>query len=220
MSTGHNGPRDIERAYDRWAASYDSDLNATRDLDAAVLRESGLPIDRRTVLEIGAGTGKNTEWIASRAAHVIALDLSEAMLARARARAATGNVELVRCDLRERWPIAESSVDVAIGNLVLEHIEDVAHVFREVERVLTDDGVAYFAELHPARQQRGSQAQFTDESTGRRVLVPAFIHSRDEFAAAAERAGLEVVAWSEHVEANAPDGALPRLLTMRLRRRQ
>ena len=59
-------------------------------------------------------------------------------------------------------------------------------------------------------QQRGSQAQFTDASTGRRVLVPAFIHSRDEFAAAAERAGLEVVAWSEHVEANAPDGALPR----------
>jgi malonyl-CoA O-methyltransferase len=183
-----------------------------------VLRESGLPIDGRTVLEIGAGTGKNTEWLASRAASVVALDLSEAMLSRARARVRTSNVEFVRCDLRERWPVASASVDVAIGNLVLEHIDDVAHVFAEVARVLKPEGIAYFAELHPARQRRGSQAQFTDESTGRRVLVPAFVHSREEYSAAARQGGLEMVAWGEHVEHDAPESSLPRLLTMRLRR--
>jgi malonyl-CoA O-methyltransferase len=185
-----------------------------------VLRESGLPVDGRTVLEIGAGTGKNTEWLACRAASVVALDLSEAMLSRARTRVGTANVEFVRCDLRERWPVASASVDVAIGNLVLEHIDNLAHVFGEIARILKDDGVGYFAELHPERQRRGSQAQFTDESTGRRVLVPAFVHSRDEYSAAANRAGLEVVAWGEHVETNAPESSLPRLLTMRLRRRR
>lgn len=210
---------DVEDAYDRWASNYDRDANATRDLDAKVLRESGLDLAGRAVLEIGAGTGKNTEWIAAHAASVTALDLSDAMLTHARARVRGTDVQFIRCDLREPWPVANESVDVAIGNLVLEHIDDVGHVFAEVARVLRPSGVAYFAELHPERQQRGSQAQFTDEASGTRVFVPAFIHSRDEFAHAAQLGGLDVVAWGEHLEAQASPDAPPRLLTMQLRKR-
>lgn len=211
--------RDVERAYDRWASSYDDDVNATRDLDAVVLRRAGLPLAGRTVLEVGAGTGKNTVWIAEQATRVVAFDLSEAMLARAVQRARGSNVRFVRCDLRSDWPVADACVDVVIGNLVLEHIDDVGHVFAEVARVLRMDGMAYFAELHPGRQQRGSQAQFTDVERRERVLVPAFVHSREGYASAAARAGLDPVEWGEHVEDGAPSDALPRLLTMRMRRR-
>ena len=45
--------------YDAWAPSYDTDQNATRDLDAIVLRQAALAIEGRDVLELGAGTGKN-----------------------------------------------------------------------------------------------------------------------------------------------------------------
>src|SRR5215208_515535 len=44
-------PADVARAYDRWAASYDADRNATRDLDAEVLRRAPLGVDGRDVLE-------------------------------------------------------------------------------------------------------------------------------------------------------------------------
>jgi ubiquinone/menaquinone biosynthesis C-methylase UbiE len=209
---------EVARAYDRWASTYDDDANATRDLDAEVLRASGLPLDGHTVLEIGAGTGKNTEWIAAQATTVVAIDVSDAMLARAKRRVRRRNVRFVRCDLREPWPVADASIDVVIGNLVLEHIRDVDHVFAESARVLHANGVAYFAELHPARQERGSQAQFTDEGSGDRVLVPAFVHSLGEFESAAARAGFDAVEWGDHLEHAAPSDALPRLLTMSLRR--
>jgi hypothetical protein len=65
---------DVSELYDRWSATYDSDLNATRDLDAIVLREAGLPVTDRDVCELGCGTGKNTEWLAERASLVLALD--------------------------------------------------------------------------------------------------------------------------------------------------
>lgn len=210
--------RDVEHAYNRWASSYDDDVNVTRDLDAVVLKRAQLPLAGCTVLEVGAGTGKNTGWIAEQAAAVVALDLSDAMLARAARRVRRSNVRFVRCDLRARWPVADASVDVVIGNLVLEHIKDIGHVFAEVARGLRVDGVAYFAELHPARQQRGSQAQFTDVERSERVLVPAFVHSREEYASAAARAGFDSVEWGEHVEDGASNDALPRLLTMRMRR--
>jgi ubiquinone/menaquinone biosynthesis C-methylase UbiE len=213
-------PTDVERAYDRWASSYDSDANATRDLDAIVLRAAGLNLSGKRVVEIGAGTGKNTEWIAQQADRVIALDVSAGMLARARVRLHDTSVVLVRCDLHDPWPIATGSVDVVIGNLVLEHIANVDAVFSETARVLTSAGVAFIAELHPARQARGSQAQFTDEASGGRVLVPAFPHTIDEYIFAAERAALDVVLTASHVESGAPDGALPRLLTLLLGKRE
>ena len=57
----------IARAYDRWSTSYDVDRNPTRDLDAVTLRRASLPVSDADVLEIGCGTGKNTEWLASQA---------------------------------------------------------------------------------------------------------------------------------------------------------
>lgn len=205
---------DIVESYDRWSETYDSDRNATRDLDARVLRAAALPIDGADVLELGAGTGKNTEYLADRAASVIALDFSEGMLARARARVSSPKVQFIRADLRERLPVADGSVDQVVGNLVLEHIADCAHVFAETARVLRSNGGAYFAELHPFRQARGGQAQFTDASSGNRVFVKAHAHTIEEFLDGARAAGLLVDCVADHIEDDAADD-VPRLLVLR-----
>ncbi|HEY8175238.1 MAG TPA: class I SAM-dependent methyltransferase, partial [Gemmatimonadaceae bacterium] len=96
---------DVSSAYDRWAVSYDADKNATRDLDATVVRRAPLDLADRDVLELGCGTGKNTAWFAEHARQVTALDFSEAMIARAHERLATSNVKFLRHDVRELWPV-------------------------------------------------------------------------------------------------------------------
>jgi malonyl-CoA O-methyltransferase len=211
---------DVARAYDRWASSYDTDQNATRDLDALVLRASGLPVHGSDVLEIGCGTGKNTVWLAERARSLTAMDFSDGMIALAQARVAEAPmpVSFVRHDVREPWPIPPESVDVVVGNLVLEHVQDVADVFREAARALRPGGVAFFCELHPDRQARGGQAQFSDEVTGERVFVTAYPHTVEEFSRAARDAGLEILALASHVEVDAAPGVPPRLLEIRLAR--
>lgn len=212
-------PADVAHAYDRWSASYDSDANATRDLDADVLRNAPLRVQDRRVLELGCGTGKNTEWLAREAHSVTALDFSPGMLARARERVMTPNVRFLEHDIRERLPVDSGSVDVVVGNLVLEHVDQLAPVFAEVARVLVPRGQMFFCELHPYRQLRGGQAHFADPSSGETIAVTAFRHTMSEFVNAAIAAGFALDELGEWSDPGAESDAPPRLLSMLCERR-
>jgi ubiquinone/menaquinone biosynthesis C-methylase UbiE len=205
---------DVADAYDRWAASYDADKNATRDLDAIVMRKVPLVLENREVLELGCGTGKNTVFLAEHAQQVVAMDFSEGMIARAHQRLVTSNVRFLRHDVREVWPVASASVDVVVGNLILEHVHDLAVVFFETARVLRPGGQVFFCELHPYRQLTGGQAQFTDPRTGERVQVTAHVHTVSEYVNGGIEAGLGLRALGEWIEEGAPDGAPPRLISL------
>lgn len=205
---------DVARAYDRWADSYDTDRNATRDLDAVVMRSGLVDVRDRDVIELGCGTGKNTEWLAATARAVLALDFSRGMLARARTRVAATNVAFVQHDVREAWPAADGSADLVAGNLVLEHVEHVAHPYAESARVLRRGGRVFFCELHPERQRHGAQAQFTDAERGERVRVAAHRHTVAELVNEGLAQGLLLLHLGEWLEEDAPAGAAPRLLSV------
>lgn len=74
----------IRTAYNQWAADYDTVINKIRDLEAHGIREMLKEIPFNNCLEVGCGTGKNSEWLATWADEVIAVDFSEEMLLRAR----------------------------------------------------------------------------------------------------------------------------------------
>ena len=204
---------DVARAYDRWAHQYDSDVNRTRDLDAHVLHTIGVRTNGRDVLELGCGTGKNTAWLAAEARTLVALDFSAGMLARARERVGSAHVRFVQHDIREPWPAADGTADLVVGNLVLEHVEDLTSVYDEAVRVLRSDGQLLFCELHPERQRRGGQAHFTDARDGALVVVPAFRHTVSELVNGGIAAGLRLTQLGEWGE----DGAAadpPRLVSL------
>lgn len=218
MSGGPAGRDDVEGAYDRWAGSYDVDRNATRDLDAIVLRRQPLELAGRDVLELGCGTGKNTAWLAERARRVVAMDLSVGMLAKARARVVSPLVQFVRHDVRTPWPVRDGAFDVVVGNLVLEHVADLAPVFAEGARVLRDGGQLYLCELHPFRQWRGAQARFTDDATGEVIRIPSHVHAVADYVNGGLDAGLELRRLGEWLEDAAAPGSPPRLLSALFRR--
>ena len=217
MSSSQDKP-EIATSYDRWAATYDDDFNRTRELAAEVLRQRGLSLAGRDVLEIGCGTGRNTEWLDERASSVLALDFSEGMLGRARARVRSPRVRFVQHDIRASWPLAEASSDVVIAMLVLEHIEHVDAVFAEAARVLRAGGELFLCELHPVRQMRGGQANFVNPETGEPERVTAFLHDVSEYVNAGLGAGFELVHLGEWRDAEALRSDLPRLLSVQLRR--
>ena len=202
------------QAYQDWAEIYDSNANRTRDLDALVLRSAELPLDGAQVIEIGAGTGKNTTYLAERAGRVLALDLSSAMLDKARARLSADHVRFAEHDITTPWPAENAGTDLVVGNLVLEHIEDLAPVFAEIARVLKPGGTVFLSELHPERQARGSQAQF--EKNGEAALVEAYVHTVSEYVTQAETAGLTLTGINEAIEAGADvtEDTPPRLLAL------
>lgn len=203
-------PEDVRAAYDEWAAVYDTNDNRTRDLNARVLRDQLETPSGARVLEIGCGTGINTAFLAEHAGEVVAVDLSERMLERARQRVSSPFVRFMCADVTAPWPV-EGPFDLVVATLVLEHVADVPHVFREAARMLRGGGMFYVSELHPFKQLLGSQARFVEEKGGEEVRVPVAVHSISEFLTAAMDAGFVVRRVGEW-----PDepGGVPRLLTL------
>ena len=205
-------PDAVAVAYDAWSEVYDSAANRTRDLDAVVLRRQSFTLAGLDVLELGCGTGKNTAWLASQAASVLALDFSAGMLARARARLPAAHVRFVEHDLRDRWPADDGAFDRVVGNLVLEHVEQLGPIFAEAARVLRPGGLAFFCELHPFRQLSGGQAHFMRPDSGEVVHVTAHVHDVADYLNAGCAAGLRLVGagdWRDDDER----GSVPRLLS-------
>jgi len=205
--------------YDRWAETYDTDRNRTRELAASVLRQQNLELAGRNVVEIGCGTGHNTEWLVERSTSVLAIDFSEGMLRRARARLQSNDVRFIQHDIRYNWPTADASADLVIAMLVLEHIEQVEPVFAEAARTLRLGGELFICELHPMRQINGSQAEFINTETGACERITAFLHDASDYVNAALRSGFELKHMGEWRDSDAARSDLPRLLSLRLRLR-
>jgi ubiquinone/menaquinone biosynthesis C-methylase UbiE len=209
---------DVAQAYDRWSRRYDDDHNATRDLDARVVRGSPLHVAGSRVLELGCGTGKNSEWLATQARELVALDFSPGMLDVARRRVRSQRARFVEHDITRPWPVEPSSIDVVVGNLVLEHVRDLAPIYAEAARVLRTGGELFFCELHPYRQLRGAQAHFEDVETNETVPVTAYQHSVSEYVNGGLAAGFTLRALGEHLEESASADAAPRLLSVLFKR--
>ena len=97
------------------------------------------------VLDIGSGAGIDAFYAAKRvgaAGKVIGLDMTPAMIERARRSAADaglGQVEF-RLGNAEAMPIEDGTVDVVLSNCVINLCEDKGKVFEEAYRVLRDGG--------------------------------------------------------------------------------
>lgn len=99
----------------------------------------------QTVLDLGCGAGFDC-LLASRAVggegHVIGVDMTPAMVDKARRNAATMGADNV--DIRlgeiENLPVADSQVDVILSNCVVNLSPDKAAVYREAFRVLRPQG--------------------------------------------------------------------------------
>jgi SAM-dependent methyltransferase len=98
-----------------------------------------------TVLDLGSGAGEDVLVSARRVApggRAIGLDMTDEMLALARANAAAagvGNAEFVKGYLEE-IPLPDASVDVVISNCVINLAADKSRVLREALRVLRPGG--------------------------------------------------------------------------------
>ena len=201
----------VQQAYNVWADNYDVVQNKTRDLEAVALRESVSISEPLNILEIGCGTGKNTEWLLTKAEHLIAVDFSAEMLVRAREKITASNVEFKQFDLREDWEFSKNEFDLVTCSLALEHIESIDFVFKQANKVLQPGGLFYVGELHPFKQYQGSKARF---ETGDGVFeLECFVHHISEFFSAAKNNGFDCAELKEWFDDN-DRTTIPRLLTM------
>ena len=113
-----------------------------------VLRKGNLVVD------LGAGAGYPTLQMSAcvgSAGRVIGIDLSEAMVAAARARCRADNLFFEHGDITQRLLLTDELADVVTGFMVLHnlHQERMRVMFGEVGRILKSSGCAVFLTMHP-----------------------------------------------------------------------
>ena len=194
--------------YNTWAYQYDNNINPTRDLDKTVTKKYLSNIDFFKVLELGCGSGKNTEWLITKADKLVGLDFSKNMLNLARKKIKSEKVTFINTDINKNWPVNDNSFDLGTINLTLEHIEILDHIFNSLFMKLTQGGKCFVCELHPKKQLAGSRAQF--EENGKEVVLDTFQHSEQDYILNAEKAGFKLLAKEDWYD-NEKD--IPRLIS-------
>lgn len=135
-------------------------FDAYRQLDRQVRGLDGAPewpalrallpdIRGKRVIDLGCGFGWFARWAMGQgAAGVLGVDLSEAMLSRARAETADPGVLYLRADL-ESLELPEAAFDLAYSSLAFHYVEDFGRLVGAVARALVSGGQFVFSIEHP-----------------------------------------------------------------------
>jgi malonyl-CoA O-methyltransferase len=196
----------VRSGYDRWSTIYDDEANPLITLEEPAMRAAIGDPRGVDVLDLGCGTGRHSLRLAAAGAAVTAIDFSDGMLAKARAKPGADRIRFLSHDLHERLPLADDSFDLVVSGLMLEHLAKLDGFFSEIRRVLRPGGRAVLSTMHPAMFLRGTMARFTDPATGEKVVPGSVPHSISDFVMAAIRAGLRLT----HIEEAAADEELVR----------
>jgi len=200
----------IEKSYNSWAEQYDTNENKTRDLDRKATIETLSKYKFENVLELGCGTGKNTEWLITKAKFVIGLDFSQEMLNKAKSKINSDNIKFQFADLNKPWGIENNFADLITCSLTLEHIKDLDFIFNQAYQKIKTGGIFFISELHPARQYLGSKAKYETEN-GTEVLE-VYLHHLSDYLNSAKNNSFNLLELNEWFD-NQNENEIPRLIT-------
>jgi ubiquinone/menaquinone biosynthesis C-methylase UbiE len=152
---GNRRPAMAQNIYDDPAffAGYSKFRRSTLGLDGAAewpaMRALLPPMQGLRVLDLGCGFGWFSRWAREAgAASALGVDVSEKMLARARADTPDGAVTYLEGDL-DQVEFAAGAFDLAYSSLALHYVADIERLFGAVRRALAPGGRFVFSTEHP-----------------------------------------------------------------------
>lgn len=149
----------------------------------------------REIMELACGTGRLTLPVAATGARVVAADLSTGMLAQARARARSTDIEFLALDMRA-FDLGRRFDAVFVGANSLLHLhrrEDFATCFASIARHLKPGGVLAFDIFVPS-------VRMLARDPGQRQLMNRFPHSRLGDVRIEETIAYDPIAQVSHID--------------------
>jgi ubiquinone/menaquinone biosynthesis C-methylase UbiE len=191
-------PLSVENAYNLWASTYDDeDANPLILIEEKLLTPylTGIGFENKSVIDFGCGTGRHFHrYIAGKAKEIIGVDISKAMLDRARQKFNDPSVVLIESSIAH-IPYEDASADVGISTLTLGFVHDLAPAITEMSRVLRPNGMMLIADLHPNHKALGWKRNFTirsGDSATQSYEIENYAHSIAEYRHAFGKTDLEI----------------------------
>lgn len=170
---------------------YDWFMRPTEQACLAGWRDEVLAPLTGTVLELGAGTGRNLGHYPSSVERLLLAEPDRHMRALLAERVGTRkNVRILR-DSAEQLSVPDGSVDAVVSTLVLCSVEDPARALGEVRRVLAPGGRLAFIE-HVAAKEGSSRLVWQTRLEPLWKRVAGNCHLTRDTAEAIRRGGFEI----------------------------
>jgi SAM-dependent methyltransferase len=149
-----------------WAATFEAnpDMYGTEpSAPGLAAAEAFAAAGHPSVLELGAGQGRDTLYLARQGLHVTALDIApgtvETISAKARAAGLASLVSVARHDMREPLPLPDDSIDASYSHMLfcmaLTTVE-LEHLALELRRVLRPGGLVIYTARTTADAHHGT----------------------------------------------------------------
>jgi len=169
---------EVRRIWDRNAEWWDDrigDGNAYQIELIEPAQERLVKIEPGTmILDVACGAGRFTRRMAELGAHVVAFDLSERFIERAKQRTPAGmtSIEYHVADATDEAQLlafGKGRFDGAVATMALMDIADIEPLFRALAQVLKPGGWFVFSVMHPCFQPAGRRmfTQMQEDNEGR-----------------------------------------------------
>jgi SAM-dependent methyltransferase len=130
-------PLPVADGYDGWAVTYDGEENGCFPMRDSLLTPMLDRLPPGRALDAACGTGAVAQQLLARGHEVLGVDISGAMLARARA--AVPQATFIAGHLTD-LPLPDGDVDHVVCSLALTHLSDLHPFFAEAARVMRPGG--------------------------------------------------------------------------------
>lgn len=171
-------PLTVADGYDGWSATYDGEDNGCFPMRDDVLTPMLDGLTPGRALDAACGTGAVAQLLVARGHHVVGIDISPAMLARARktvpgATFMTGDITSL--------PLPDRDVDHVVCSLALTHLPDLCPFFAETARVMRPGGHLLLLDTrgHFTGSRRYPLAQKTPD--GRVGYISGYSHGLGDY---------------------------------------
>ena len=178
--------------YSEWARTYEDTVKDLMDL-----RLLGRLQDVRwegPALDLACGTGRVGQWLRARGVTPVdGLDLTEAMLERARERGVYRSLsvgDVRQTGLTERYPLLTCS-------LCDEHLPDLTPLYAEAARLLAPGGRFVLVGYHPFFSMKTGMPTHFERADGAKVAIETFVHLLGDHVRAARQASLQLAELEE-----------------------
>ena len=168
------------------APGHDSYWQFHRDRFLDLLPPPGGPL-----LDVGCGEGRLPRDLKARGYEVIGIDASPSLIASAREADPGGDYRVAD---GAALPVPDASMAIVTAFMTLHDIDDLGGAVREIARVLTDDGRACIALVHPIN----SAGRFETQTPDAPFIIRSSYFEARRYADRVERDGLLMTFNSVH----------------------
>lgn len=180
---------DVIIGYKKWAETYDKFPNLLIEVEEPAVKSQILKIKPGRALDAACGTGRYAYYLNSLKHDVTGIDLSPAMLLKARER--NKDVNFIQGNLNA-LPFKSSSFDLVVCTLALTHFIKIHNPLSELSRVVCVGGRIIISDIHPLLTTLGGQAEFYDKN-GKWAYITNYTHLLSEYLNEFNNNGLKVI---------------------------